>query len=97
MVSGKLCPKLLENINLGSSMNKRKTTLFGPILGQYYLDRHSISNTNILKITGLVKYCPIFVRLNVVISLVCETVSCVKVQVVAYWSVRPLRQHIIIV
>ena len=30
-------------------MNKRKDNSFGPILGQYYLDRHSISNTNILK------------------------------------------------
>ena len=47
-------------INSGSSVNKRKDNSFGPILGQYYLDRHSISNTNILKITGLVKYCPTF-------------------------------------
>ena len=47
-------------VNIGSSMNKRKDNSFGPILGQYYLDRHSISNTNILKITGLVKHCPIF-------------------------------------
>ena len=41
-------------------MNKRKDNSFGPILGQCYLDRHSISNTNILDITGLFKYCPIF-------------------------------------
>ena len=64
-------------VNSGRSMNKRKDDSFGPILGQYYLDRHSMSNTNILKITGLVKYCQYFIRLNVVISLVCETVSCV--------------------
>ena len=51
---------------------------FWPILGQYYLHRHSVSITNIFKITGLVKYCPIFHGHGfVVISLVCETVSCV--------------------
>ena len=38
-------------------MKKRKDNSFRSILGQYYLDSHS--NTNILKITGLVKYCPI--------------------------------------
>ena len=43
-------------VNSGSSMNKRKDNSSRPILGQYYLDRHSILNTNILKITGLVKY-----------------------------------------
>ena len=57
---------MLNNVmsffNSGSSLNKRKekTTLLGSILGQYYLDRHSISNTNILTIKGSVKYCPIF-------------------------------------
>ena len=39
-------------------MKKRTDNSFRPILGQYYLDSHS--NTNTLKITGLVKYCPIF-------------------------------------
>ena len=81
-------------------MNKRKGNSFWPILGQYYLHRHSVSITNILKITGLVKHCPIFYGHGfVVISLVCETVSCVmykhyfgefKVQVVAHWCVRSL-------
>ena len=43
------------------AVEQEKRQLFlGPILGQYYLDRHSISNTNILTITGSVKYCPIF-------------------------------------
>ena len=41
-----------------------RTELFWANLGQYYLDRHSISNTNILKITGLVKYCPIFYQVE---------------------------------
>ena len=39
--------------------NKRKDNSLGPILEQYYLHRHSVSITNILKITGLVKYCPL--------------------------------------
>ena len=45
-------------------MNKRKHNSFGPILGQYCLDRHFISNINILKITGLVKYCPIIYQVE---------------------------------
>ena len=58
-------------------MNKRKDNSFGPILGQYYLDRHSISNTNILKLQVKLNTAQYFIRLNAVISLVCETVSCV--------------------
>ena len=29
-------------INSGSSMNKRKSNSFGPVLGQHYLDRHIV-------------------------------------------------------
>ena len=52
------------SINSSSSWTREKTTLLGPILGQYYLDIHSISNTNILTITGSVKYCPIFYKVE---------------------------------
>ena len=45
-------------------MKEREDNSFEPTFGQYYLDRHSISNTNILKITGLVKYCPIFYQVE---------------------------------
>ena len=56
---------LMPDFNSGSSIDKRKDNSFwGSII---WTD--TISNTNILKITGLVKYCPIFIRLNVVISL----------------------------
>ena len=62
ILAGWWCPAWISwSTNcLNCSIDKSEDNSFGPTLGQYYLDRHSISNTNILKIISLVKYCPIF-------------------------------------
>ena len=57
-------------------MNKRKDNSFGPILGQHYSDRLSPIRI-FLKLQVKLNTAQYFIRLNVVISLVCETVSCV--------------------
>ena len=58
-------------------MNKRKDNSFGPILGQYYWTDILSPIQIFLKLQVKLNTAKYFIRLNVVISLVCETVSCV--------------------
>ena len=52
--------KIIFPILTQAAVEQEKDNSFGA----NYLDRHSISNTNILTITGSVKYCTIFYKVE---------------------------------
>ena len=69
--------KFKAMINSGSSLNKKKTTLLGQFWGSIIWTDILSPIQIFLKLQVKLNTAQYFIRLNVVISLVCETVSCI--------------------